>query len=327
MKLTGRVALLYVPDMSRSPLHALEINAVLHCNLSCRGCSHASPTAARWFAEPAIVERDLHALSRVASPECVRVVGGEPLLHPDLPALLAAVRASGIRGRVRVVTNGTRLHLTPWEWIEHADEIHVSIYPGTAVRGPALAELEQRCRRGRKDLLVKRYHGFRLVHPIRPLEPDQAQAVFDTCQNVHAWSCHPVHDGALYMCPVTAPPYPPTEDGRLPLEPASTLRQRLEAFLERPNPLAACTNCLGTVGALVPHTQVPKGQWDSASAAGVIDEAQIAAIRADRFANIECSSVELKLQDSGRVASPRHPLLPRVTRWARRQVPRRAAAP
>lgn len=283
--------------MSRIRLQALEINASLHCNLSCRGCSHASPVASHWFAEPAIVERDLRSLSRVVSIDHIRVLGGEPLLHPDLPALLRAVRASGISGRVRVVTNATRLHVTSWDWVEHADEVHVSIYPGTSVRGEALSELERRCRAGRKDLLVKRYYAFRLVHPVRPLEPEQAQAVFDTCQNVHAWDCHPVHEGAVYLCPIAAPPSPTAGDERCPLEPAATLGSRLEAFLARRRPLAACTHCLGTVGALVPHTQVPKRRWRSASTAGVIDDAHLAAIRADRFANLECSSVELELVD------------------------------
>jgi hypothetical protein len=230
----------------------------------------------------------------------VRVVGGEPLLHPDLPGLLSAVRRSGIGSRVRVVTNATRLHLTPWTWVEHTDEIHVSIYPGTAVREHALAELEERCRALGKHLLVRRYFAFRLVHPSHPLDPEQAQAVFDTCQSVHVWSCHSVHEGALYMCPVTAPPYPPSVDGSLPLEPASTLRPRLEAFLGRTRPLDACTNCLGTAGALVPHMQIPKHRWQNASAAGEIDQAQLTALRADRDAALECSSVQLNLNPISR---------------------------
>jgi organic radical activating enzyme len=292
-----------VAEVSRIQLRALEINAVLHCNLSCRGCSHASPAAARWFADPVVVERDLRLLSHVATTEHVRVLGGEPLLHPDLRGVLAAVRASGIRGRIRVVTNATRLHLAPWDWLECADEVHVSIYPGTSVQNEALAELERQCRLGKKGLLVKRYHGFRLVHPVRPLQPEQAETVFATCQLVHAWGCHTVHEGALYLCPVSAPPYEALEDERCALEPAATLRPRLEAFLARQDPLAACTNCLGTVGALVPHAQVSKAHWRAASFAGVIDEAHVAAIRADPFADLECSSVELELPSGATAAS------------------------
>lgn len=309
----------------RMPLRAIEINAALHCNLSCRGCSHASPIAATWFADPAVVASDLRALSQAATPAYVRVLGGEPLLHPDLRRLLAAIRGSGISGRLRVVTNATRLHLTPWEWIADVDEIHVSIYPGTAVKAAALHELEQRCRVAKTDLLIKRYFGFRLVHPDRPLDPEQAQAVFDTCQNVHAWGCHAVHEGALYMCPVTAPPYPPSEDGSLALEPAATLRTRLKTFLERPNPLSACTNCLGTAGALVPHKQVPKGHWQAASAQGVIDEPHLAALRSDPWANVECSSVLLNL-DHGSEAGDRRPrIFPRRGDGAERRLLRRRA--
>lgn len=313
--------------MGRIGLRALEINAVLHCNLSCRGCSHASPAAARWFADPATVERDLRALSAAVAVGTIRVLGGEPLLHPDLTGVLAAVRASGIGARTRVVTNGVRLHLTDWDWLALADEVHVSIYPGTAVRDAALAELERRCRHDNRDLLVKRYHAFRLVHPLTPLAPEDAQAVFDTCQSAHVWNCHSVHEGAVYLCPVSAPPYAAAEDERCLIEPTATLRGRLESFLTRTRPLAACTNCLGTTGALVPHTQVPTGAWHTASHAGVIDRAHLAALRADPAANLDCSAVQIDVRtgkDPERPLSPVEPArsrrrsLSRMTGLARR---------
>ena len=112
--------------MRRLELFALEVNAVLHCNLSCVGCSHASPVSERAFSDPAQVARDMVALATAVTAEEVRVLGGEPLLHPRLPEMLRAIGSSGISGRIRVITNGTRLHLRSWDWLTSTDEVYVS---------------------------------------------------------------------------------------------------------------------------------------------------------------------------------------------------------
>ena len=182
-------------------LNALEINAVHHCNLTCIGCSHASPVSARGFADPDAVHRDLAGLASALRVDHVKVVGGEPLLHPDLAGLLKAIRGSGIGGRVRVATNGTVFARAGWDWLQHADDIHVSRYPGTQVREAEMAELVDRCRATDTELVVKTYERFRLVLPESPLKPDEAKEVFSTCQLAHGWSCHTVEDGYFYLCP------------------------------------------------------------------------------------------------------------------------------
>ena len=48
--------------MSVLRLQALEVNAVHHCNLSCVGCSHASPVSPKRFAVPSEVYRDFAGL-------------------------------------------------------------------------------------------------------------------------------------------------------------------------------------------------------------------------------------------------------------------------
>jgi molybdenum cofactor biosynthesis enzyme MoaA len=83
-----------------------EINVAEHCNLSCRACSHLSPVHPKAFADPAVVARDLGALAHSYHAKTVRLLGGEPLLHPDLPSVIDAVRASRVCETITVVTNG-----------------------------------------------------------------------------------------------------------------------------------------------------------------------------------------------------------------------------
>ncbi|HUC36682.1 MAG TPA: hypothetical protein VMR97_06120, partial [Acidimicrobiales bacterium] len=56
-----------------------EINVAEHCNLSCRGCSHASPVVPNYFADPDELHDSLSFLARRYHSRQVRLVGGEPL--------------------------------------------------------------------------------------------------------------------------------------------------------------------------------------------------------------------------------------------------------
>jgi GTP 3',8-cyclase len=267
---------------------ALELNAVLHCNLSCVGCSHGSPESPEGVMPPGDAYRDLRALADVVRVGEVRVVGGEPLLHPQLVEFLQAIQASGIRGRVRLITNGTRLHLTPWGWLQHVDEVSVSRYPNANIRPGALDELTDRCRRLRKRLVLNDYHSFRLMRPGRPLDKTETAAVFGTCQMAHTWVCHTVHDGFLYTCPQSAPltlgsvVHP---EDRCALSPAAGLRDRLAALLGREEPLDACRECLGSVGNLIPHHQANAQAWRALSHRGEIDHSRLAALYRNPWAH------------------------------------------
>ena len=89
----------------------LEINAVRHCNLSCRSCSHSSPIAEKENIDPSVVGKDLRSLSRFLKCQVVRILGGEPLLHPSLKELLKEVKCSNISANICLVTNGILLKM------------------------------------------------------------------------------------------------------------------------------------------------------------------------------------------------------------------------
>jgi organic radical activating enzyme len=282
----------------RLRIFGVEINAVMHCNLACAGCSHASPLSASWCADPEIVLRDLAVLHSVADIDEVRVVGGEPLLHPRFSDLLAAIAAAGVGGTVRVITNGTRLRSADLSWLPNASEVYVSVYPGTAVSGEAIDRLRARAAQAGTKVAVNRFTHFRPVLPRQPLTCEEAAAVFETCQVAHSWSCHTVQEGFIYLCPMTVPE---RADGgnsasRCALEPRATLAARLHAFLGPRGPLPQCRSCLGTVGQLTPHRQASRKTWLTLSTSG-IDWEHVKRVRADPWAASGCvdNSVPLPL--------------------------------
>ncbi|MBS9774464.1 MAG: 4Fe-4S cluster-binding domain-containing protein [Tenacibaculum sp.] len=84
----------------------LEINVVKHCNLSCRGCSHAAPTIKKDLMDIEKLEKYLTLLSTFFRCKRLRILGGEPLLNPNLETIIRKGRKSNIADKVQIVTNG-----------------------------------------------------------------------------------------------------------------------------------------------------------------------------------------------------------------------------
>jgi uncharacterized radical SAM superfamily Fe-S cluster-containing enzyme len=80
------------------------------CNLTCPTCFTASSPQQTWSMTLEDFERKLDALLAAGRDDAdmVQLSGGEPTLHPDLPRMIEACFARGVR-RVYVNTNGVRL--------------------------------------------------------------------------------------------------------------------------------------------------------------------------------------------------------------------------
>jgi molybdenum cofactor biosynthesis enzyme MoaA len=74
---------------ARPSLRYVEYHLVEHCNLDCTGCGHFSPFAQEQFADPRSFEKDPAQLARLfGNIGKIRLMGGEPLLHPEPGAFL-----------------------------------------------------------------------------------------------------------------------------------------------------------------------------------------------------------------------------------------------
>lgn len=85
----------YLTDaLGRVRVEAFELHAAEHCNLRCANCCNMSPLVPRRFLEVAEVESICATLAPALHADVVKIMGGEPLLHPELPAILRALRTS-----------------------------------------------------------------------------------------------------------------------------------------------------------------------------------------------------------------------------------------
>jgi len=82
----------------------LTIEPTTECNLRCRLCYRTERAGAKTL-DQVKAETDLGL--RLRRLESISLVGGEPTLHPELPAIVAHAKARGLL--VNLVTNGERL--------------------------------------------------------------------------------------------------------------------------------------------------------------------------------------------------------------------------
>jgi hypothetical protein len=183
----------------RPVLPYIEMHLVDHCNLNCRSCSHYSPVSPERFADPEVADRDFARLAglfrRVAE---VRLMGGEPLLHPDVDRFVVAARRRLPSSKIALVTNGLLLDAQPdsfWELLAaQRVELHVTSYPialdrdriKSLVAGHGVA-----CRFG------ARVRHFKTV-PMDPEGTRDPDEMYRLCGAQRR--CPFLRDGAVYSC-------------------------------------------------------------------------------------------------------------------------------
>lgn len=256
----------------RVRVEAFELHVAEHCNLRCANCCNMSPLVGERMLSVADVEAFVARMATVLVADVVKIMGGEPLLHPELPAVLRVLRESGIGERVRLFTNGLLLSSMPDAFWDALDELTISNYRSAPVKPAVLAMARERAKRHDFVLNVKPVDEFSQVLSPR-YEPDanRVAATFDRCWLRHR--CLVVRDRKFYMCTRAAyaddflarvahePPHAPLDrssDGISLDEP--DLAGVLETYLNRDQPLGACRYCFGGDGATEKHYQLTKSE-------------------------------------------------------------------
>lgn len=274
----------------------LEIHTVDHCNLDCVGCSHESPFMVRRFEDPRLLGYALSKLWTCYQAPLVKLLGGEPLLHPAINEVISVVKA--ITGsRVRLVTNGTLL-LRRYQRLQSIDEIHISSYPNTPIPGDddiraIAAELDA-------PITIQKFGHFRWHRSPPRNDPALTGRIFATCQLYHAWQCHTLRDGWLYPCPPAATWSSSRAEGVNLLELDSNLNERVEKLLSRRAPLASCNECLGSVGQRFEHRFGWRKSTDSITT-GTPDFDFLLSLESNAESHNGCFEYERTIYPSGRI--------------------------
>jgi len=240
------------------------INIVEHCNLRCRSCQHLSPVLPKYSVDPDTLRADLSALAASYHVKVLKLLGGEPLLHPSIVDVIAAARASQVADIIEVWTNGLLLPRVERRFWDVVDSVRISLYPGASLRQHQLEKCIDLARQHNVPLRYRRYETFQEAYSEPGTDdPSLVNKIYVTCNNVHRWRCHTVAHGWFYKCAqgYTIPKgmsldSEASQPNGIQIDSSPQFRDRLLAYLTSPDPLPACRNCLGSAGKYVEHQQV-----------------------------------------------------------------------
>jgi hypothetical protein len=212
---------------------------------------------------------DVNRLSRVLRAKDIRMVGGEPLLHPDIVEFLKTARRSGIADTVMITTNGLLLNSMKDEFWENVDFIWLSQYPGASPKDKMIEKFKAKAKESNTRFDVDPTFHFRTTITTEKHPHDwMTRMIYRTCESAHRFHCHMIHEGRLFKC--ACPPFMPEYLGRMSkngydskvdafeIHKATDLFGELKDFLFSDAPLQACQNCLGYVGKWQSHRQLKK---------------------------------------------------------------------
>jgi hypothetical protein len=195
----------------RRRIERLELHVTHACNLACESCSHYSNHNHHGDLELEEADRWMAAWNSRVEVGVFHLLGGEPTIHPQLPAFVRLVRQHWPRTLIRIRTNGFFLHRHPELLALMARDRHISIDLAIHHDSPEyrrrLQPTMELIARWQKQYRVKidvdrsfnnwtrRYQGF--GETMQPFEDAAPRASWEICPARHSKQ---LFEGKLWKC-------------------------------------------------------------------------------------------------------------------------------
>lgn len=116
--------------LSKKTKHFLDIHIVEHCNLNCKSCAHFSPIAKQSYINLEELEKMYKYLKPIFNKffKSIHLMGGEPLLHPEINRIIKITRDYFPNTEIQIVTNGVKILEMPKEFFELCTKNNVMFY-------------------------------------------------------------------------------------------------------------------------------------------------------------------------------------------------------
>ena len=187
-------------------LKSIAVHLVDHCNLRCCGCDHFAPLAKKRFEELDVFEKDIKRFAELSSAKLgiLKLMGGEPLLHPQLTDFMRIARQYLPDTRIEVVTNAILLNLQKENFWNACKEYNIVIVP---TKYPLKINYEKAEQTAESYGVKLEYYGntnsvLKTSYHI-PLDLEGKQDAVNNFLNCfHANNCVFLKQGKLYTCTV-----------------------------------------------------------------------------------------------------------------------------
>ena len=183
-----------------------EFSIVKHCNLNCRSCDHFSPLIDYEMMNSVQFQQDIQRLSVLfhQKAEQILILGGEPLLNPDISFYMQESRKSFPNSKIYIVTNGILLNKMTTDFWRVCKDYQIGI---RVTRYPIDIKYESMYGLAVKENIDFGYFGTTKVeerkmwhHPFDLNGNQDMKENFLLCYSGNR--CITLENGRLYTCPI-----------------------------------------------------------------------------------------------------------------------------
>lgn len=181
-----------------------EIHLVEHCNLNCKSCDNFSPLANPEYVDLKEFEKEMMRMSLLSVNQItkIRLLGGEPLLHPQVNELLKISRIYFPNTQLLLTTNGILLNKMNDEFWRVCSEnniiIEITYYPINLDRESYHRKADE------FNVKIIPFDNVKTSIKITHRNPVNDKKDQDKCYNYERcyqrWRCISLKDGKIYPC-------------------------------------------------------------------------------------------------------------------------------
>ncbi|SEP40933.1 radical SAM protein [Propionispora vibrioides] len=188
-------------DLKKEIMPYLETNIIDSCNLKCKGCTHFSNLYTNnSIYDIELFKKDLSKLEENFNILYFRLLGGEPLLNPDLVQYIKITRTILPSTDIRIVTNGLLILQQKEDVLFHVMKQYnisfdISSYqPTRKIKHSIIKKLDAYDLRYRFSIDIETFNALLTMHG-----KNNPQISQEKCFNR---GCRFLREGKLYKCPL-----------------------------------------------------------------------------------------------------------------------------
>lgn len=176
-----------------------EVHLTEHCNLNCQSCFHFSCLAEEEYADINIFEKDFKRMSELSNGkiESFLLLGGEPLLHPELHSFFEISRKYFPKADIQLVTNGVLLPVQGEDFWIAMKKNNIILRPTKYPINLDYKKIEEKARE--YNIRVHYFNDIKISSKI-PLNIDGKLNPRKTHKRCGCKTCYILNKGKIYPC-------------------------------------------------------------------------------------------------------------------------------
>lgn len=180
-------------------LSQIEFHIVDHCNLNCAHCDNFTPLSPEWYADINTITNDFKQLSKIYNHiENIYILGGEPLLHPQLLDFFKPIREIYPNSNIILLSNGILVEKQPslfWDTLKKYDiTLSMTKYPINVDYNSIIQKCEKL---GIKSFLFSSERFGMFDIKLNYKGTSDIKTSYEICSRK---KCHVLRDGKIYHC-------------------------------------------------------------------------------------------------------------------------------